>query len=249
MNHAQLKLAGLRFESESEAQVYLDRWEERWADTRIHGTTKRQVAAMFAEEKPTLQPLPVEMFRYFEYGIRTVHLDGCIEVARAYYGAPPGWIGRTVHVQWDRLWVRLIDPDTGQLVREYLRELPGRRKVRDEDQPKRTPPDVLKLLSRAFRAGSATGQLCEEIHKREGVAGVRRIYGVLSLHKKYGAAPVNHACRAALELTMPSYRFVRRYLERMPEPPLTLRQVDPLIRELTHYRDLIDAMSPKGDPV
>ncbi len=32
------------------AQVYLDRWERRWADTRIHGTTKRQVAAMFAEE-------------------------------------------------------------------------------------------------------------------------------------------------------------------------------------------------------
>ena len=34
------------------------------------------------------------------------------------------------------------------------------------------------------------------------------------------------------------YRFVRRFLERRPQ--LTLRQVDPLIRELTHYRDLID---------
>jgi transposase len=39
-------LKGLRFESPEEAQAYLDRWEERWADTRIHGTTKRQVAAM-----------------------------------------------------------------------------------------------------------------------------------------------------------------------------------------------------------
>src|SRR4030095_12402921 len=27
-------------------------WDTRWADTRIHGTTKRQVAAMFAEERP-----------------------------------------------------------------------------------------------------------------------------------------------------------------------------------------------------
>jgi hypothetical protein len=35
------------------------------------------------------------------------------------------------------------------------------------------------------------------------------------------------------------YRFVRRYLERNPKAPLTLRQVDPLIRELTQYRDLI----------
>ena len=47
-------LRGLRFESLEEAQTYLDRWEERWADTRIYGTTKRQVAAMFAEEKPQL---------------------------------------------------------------------------------------------------------------------------------------------------------------------------------------------------
>jgi len=53
-------LKGLRFESLPEAQTYLDHWEERWADTRIHGTTKRQVAAMFAEERPALQPLPIE---------------------------------------------------------------------------------------------------------------------------------------------------------------------------------------------
>jgi transposase len=47
-------LKGKRFESLEEAQNYLDHWEERWADTRIHGTTKRQVLAMFVEEKPAL---------------------------------------------------------------------------------------------------------------------------------------------------------------------------------------------------
>ena len=36
------------------------------------------------------------------------------------------------------------------------------------------------------------------------------------------------------------YRFVRRYLERRPQAPLSLQQVDPLIRELVHYRDLIN---------
>src|SRR6202044_1885292 len=72
-------LKGLRFENLQEAQGYLDQWEARWADTRIHGTTKRQVAAMFSEEKPVLLPLPVEPFRYYQYGERTVHLDGCVE--------------------------------------------------------------------------------------------------------------------------------------------------------------------------
>jgi len=40
---------------------------------------RRQVAAMFAEEKPSLQPLPVEPFRYYQFGKRTVNLDGCVE--------------------------------------------------------------------------------------------------------------------------------------------------------------------------
>jgi hypothetical protein len=75
VGHAQMTpLKGLRFESPQEAQAYLDHWEARWADTRIHGTTKRQVAAMFAEERPALLPLPVEPFRYYQYGERTVHL-------------------------------------------------------------------------------------------------------------------------------------------------------------------------------
>src|ERR1035438_2626237 len=95
--HAQkTPLKGQRFETIEAAQAYLDHWEERWADTRIHGTTKRQVAAMFAEEKPALLPLPVEPFRYYQYGERTVNLDGCVEVDAAYYGAPPGWIGRVL---------------------------------------------------------------------------------------------------------------------------------------------------------
>ena len=51
VGHAQrTPLRGMRFESIEAAQQYLDHWEATWADTRIHGTTKRQVAAMFAEE-------------------------------------------------------------------------------------------------------------------------------------------------------------------------------------------------------
>ncbi len=90
VGHAQkTPLKGKRFESLEEAQAYLDHWEEHWADTRIHGRTKRQVAAMFAEEKPALQALPLEPFRYYQYGQRTVHLDGCVEVEAAYLERNP----------------------------------------------------------------------------------------------------------------------------------------------------------------
>lgn len=233
-------LKGLRFERlDAEAQPYLDRWEARWADTRIHGTTKRQVAAMFAEEQSQLRPLPLEPFRYYQYGTRTVHLDGCVEVAGAYYAPPPGWLGREIAVQWDEHHVRLLDPTTGTLLREHRRQGRGRHAIHPDDQPPRTPPTTLTLLAQAARAGDHIGRLCETIHRRDGELGVRRILGVLALAKQYGAVVVEDGCAVALELGVADYRFVRRYLERHAPAPLTLRQVDPLIRELTHYRDVI----------
>jgi transposase len=240
VGHAQrTPLKGLRFESLEQAQAYLDHWEQRWADTRIHGTTKRQVAAMFAEERPALLPLPVEPFRYYQYGQRTVHLDGCVEVEAAYYGAPPGWIGRHVQVQWDELHVRLLNPLTGELLREHLRQERGRHRIKDEDRPPKTPLGTLALLGRADKAGAQIGVLCRAMHREQGELAVRRILGVLSLAKKYGVASVDDACAAALEVGASNYRFVRRYLERNPQLPLSLRQVDPLIRQLTLYRDFI----------
>ena len=232
-------LKGQRFESLEQAQAYLDRWEANWADTRIHGTTKRQVATMFAEEKPTLLPLPVEPFRYYQYGERVVHLDGCVEVEAAYYGLPPGWIGRGVKVQWDELYVRILDPKNGSLLREHVRQKRGWYRIQPEDHSQRTPFRVVQLLGRAGRVGIHVGTLCNLIYSQQGEVGVRRILGVLSLAKKYGTAAVDEACAAALEMGVHEYRFVRRYLERCPQAPLSLRQVDPLIRELVHYRDLI----------
>jgi transposase len=241
VGHAQkTPLKGMRFESPQEAQTYLDHWEARWADTRIHGTTKRQVAAMFAEERPALQPLPVEPFRYYQYGERTVHLDGCVEVEAAYYGAPPGWIGRRVSVQWDLRHVRLLNPGTGQLLREHLRQARGGHRIKDQDRPKHTPLGTQQLLDRADQAGEQIGALCRGMHQEQGEEAVRRILGMLSLAKKYGAASVDEACGVALEIGSSEYRFVRRYLERHPQMPLSLRQVDPLIRELTLYRDFIE---------
>ena len=231
-------LKGKRFESLEEAQAYLDRWETSYADTRIHGTTKRQVAAMFAEEKPTLLPLPLEPFRYYQHGQRVVHLDGCVEVEAAYYGLPPGWIGRLVRVQWDELYVRILDPQNGLLLREHVRQKRGWYRIKEEDHPKHRPLRVSQLLWRAGRAGTHIGTLCNLIYSQLGEPGVRRVLGVLSLAKKFGTAAVDDACAAALEMGVHEYRFVRRYLERGPQ--LTLRQVDPLIRELVQYRDLIN---------
>jgi transposase len=240
VGHAQkTPLKGQKFESLAEAQKYLDQWESNWADKRIHGTTKRQVAVMFAEEKPALLPLPVEPFRYYKYGERTVHLDGCVEVEAAYYGAPPGWIGRKVQVQFNDSHVRLINPNDGQLLREHLRQQRGRRRIEERDKPSQTPMGTLKLLGRATTVGKNIGELARSLYEREGQVAVRGILGLLSLAKKYGAAACDEACELVME-TGGGYHVVRKYLERRPAA-LGLRQIDPIIRQLTIYRDLIES--------
>lgn len=124
----------------------------------------------------------------------------------------------------------------------------GFHRQRDEDRPAKTPQSTVRLLSRACGAGESIGILCQAIHHQDGEVGVRRILGVLSLVRKYGPVPVEQACAVALEVQFPSYQFVRRYVERQQgQLPLTLTQVDPLIRALTEYRDLIDRRC-EGDP-
>jgi len=241
-------LRGMRFESLDEGQAYLDHWDTRWADTRIHGTTKRQVAAMFAEERPALGALPLTPFRYYQHGTRVVHLDGCVEVDGAYYSAPPGYLGRRLPVQWDGQTVRLLDPRTGQLLREHRWQAHGQHRIAPADRPRRTPSDVLAVLARATRAGRAIGTLCTTIHQQDGPVGIRRILGVLALAKQHGVPAVEAACAAALDLGVPTYRFVRRYLERRVAGPLTLTQIDPLIRQLTLYRDLLDRRAEQETP-
>ena len=227
-------LRGRRFETLDEAQRYLDAWSDRWADTRIHGTTKQQVAAMFETEKPFLRALPAESFRYYEHGVRAVHLDGCIEVARAYYTVPPAWIGQQL--------VRIIDPKSGEMIREHLRQLPGKFRVDSRDQSPKTPLSIAQLLHRANNAGKHVGALCYAIEQRRSQYGAREILGVLALIKKHGSRQVDECCETALDVGAPYYRTVRKLVESRPQPP-PLKQVDELIRDLTHYRHVIDSRS------
>jgi hypothetical protein len=147
--HAQKRpLKGKRFESLEEAQAYLDHGEEHWADTRIHGRTKRPVAAMFAEEKPSLQALPIKPFRYYQYGQRTVRLDGCVEVeARLLRCASrldrsPGRYAMGCDVR-----ATSRSAHSHVLLREHLGQKRGGHRICGADRPRRTLPPYAPAAS------------------------------------------------------------------------------------------------------
>ncbi len=170
-------------------------------------------------------------------------------VEAAWYSAPPGWIGWKLGVQWDERCVRLLDPKTGQRLREHLRQHRGGHRIAEPDRPRRTPLRMLQLLERAESAGPYIGQLCHRPLARHGEPeAVRRLLGVLALAKKHGGVATDDACALALDTGVADYRFVRRYLEHTIQLPLGLRPFDPLIRERVHYRDLIEQRTREVNP-
>jgi hypothetical protein len=209
-------------------------WEERWADTRIHGTTKRQVSAMFAEERPHLQRCRSSPFATTATATRTVHLDGCVEVEAAYYSVPPGWIGQRRRVQWDRaLHVRVLDPDRRAAARTSAHEARAASRRR-RGSPRAHAATTLALLDVARTRRPSIGTPCAITSIAARGAAPRRILGVLALARSTARRSPKTPRKVALEAGAPSYRFLRRYLERVKLPaPLTLKQVDPLIRQLT----------------
>lgn len=238
IGHAQkTPLKGKRYENLEEGQAYLDGWEDRWGDTRIHGTTKRQVRAMFEDEKPRLQPLPLEPFKYYNYGTRTVQLTERVEVVGAYYEVPSGLIGRELQVQWDDRIVRIINPRTGDLLREHTKIAQGTFSPSLEVRPKAVPFEVFSLLARTERIGKHIGVFCRQLHKNDGVRALGRIMGIRHLAKKYGPRTTDAACKLALDHGIFRYHFIKEYLERRGPDNAPLKFIDPLIRSLEEYRD------------
>jgi hypothetical protein len=150
-------------------------------------------------------------------------------------------------VQWDEQHVRLLDPTTGALLREHVVTDRGRHRMRPEDQPTRTPPQVAALLVRAHGIGPAAGAIADAVYADNRILGIRRVLGLCALAKKHGVVAVERAAKVALDAGAHTYRAVKACLVHHQAAPLALRQVDPLIRELTEYRDLVCRIT-QGDP-
>ena len=96
-----------------------------------------------------------------------------------------------------------------------------------------------EALIERIRQGETVAMIARTLFKPDGQA-IHRTTLSHMLHARDNRSAQVGAAKAALDLGVPTYRFLRRYLDRRPPLSLTLRQVDPLIRQLTLYRDLID---------
>jgi len=231
---------GERFESLEEHALHLRHWNERWARTRVHGTTRKQVWAHFLEtDRPALQPCPSEDFALFECGTRKVHVDAHVEVMGAFYPVPLRLIGNPVHVRWDEHLVRVFSD--GVEVAVHARIPPGRWALRPGHEPSELTSSQESHLEWLKRRCSDIGpelrRWAEAAHQVRGIRSFKLLQGVLALARTHSRAQMLRAAATALEQRQFRYSSFKDLAARPPPAPpeRVLTTEHPAIRAMIQY--------------
>lgn len=251
-------LKGRRFKTIEEQNEFLEHWEGKWAASRIHGSARRQVQAMYEEERPHLQPLPLLGMQYFTEAQRTVCDDGCVRVDHSSYAARPATIGSRVLVRVFERRIEIRELQTQALLRTHARaERPGTVVLPDSERVFNPSRETRRILGQARAIGVDAQRLCELLFAVEGRVGQRKLWGIVGLAERYPRRLVDAACARAMADGVHSYRHVKALTEKLvaealaaideaPASPvnapqqaeLDLTQAHPLIRDADEYGEL-----------
>jgi transposase len=249
-------LKGRRFESIETQNEFLAHWERNWAAKRIHGTERRQVQAMFEEERPHLKALPLLGMQYFEEVQRTVCDDSCVRVDHSSYAARPAAIGSKVRLRIFAQRIQIFDLQTGTLLRSHPKaQRPGTVVLPPDERVFNPSRETRLILRQAGQIGEHAARLCQLLFAIEGRVGQRKLWGIVGLVRRYPAHCVNTACAQALEQGIYSYKRVQTLTESLfadaleaieahaggdpvAPTPATLTQQHGLIRDAHEYGDL-----------
>ena len=193
-------------------------------------------------EKPALKSLPQERFSLFQVGTRSVHLDGYVEVARAFYSVPDRLLGEDVRVYWDDRLVRIYHHR--QCVGVYTQAPAGTFNSLDEHRPAHKPARQqayqANLLTKAEHIGPRALDWARGAIEERDVRAYRLLQGMSSLTRKHPRERVDWACDIALEHRLFRYKPLRRLVEqaaaRAPAPPPLIQSHD-IIRDLSEYAE------------
>jgi hypothetical protein len=248
-------LKGHTFTGLGAENQHLVEWEAAVADTRIHGTTRRQVGKVFREvEQPALLALPAGRFPRFQEARRRVHRDGHVEVAKAYYSVPPEYVGRQVWVRWDGRLVRVFN-HRFEPIAVHAQHEPGRFSTRSEHIHSKKISSVERgaewLLKKTALIGPGAGRWAEAMLQERGIEGVRVLVGLVSLARAHPANAIEEACEKALTHRAFRLRALRQILKYGGDrqEPFEFLQEHAVIRDLSEYGQVVRAslrQEPRG---
>lgn len=240
-------LKGRTFPSLAEQNRHLQTWESTIADTRIHGTIRRQVKDVFEQvEKSALLPMPPSRFDLFQEALRSVHRDGHVEVKGAYYSVPPEFLGQRLWARWDGRMVRLFDQKM-RPVAVHVQVHAGAFSTLDAHILPHKISGIEKgtswLLRRVELIGPHAAQWAQSMLQNRGIEGVRVLLGLLSLANKHTQGGIEQACQIAQGHGAYHLRSLRQLIDHQNTAPaqqsFEFIQEHPIIRGLGDYEQFV----------
>ena len=240
-------LKGRTFSSLAQENRHLQQWETTVADTRIHGTTRRQVGKMFQDvDRPALLPLPAGRFGFFQEAQRKVSRDGHVEVAKAYYSVPPEHMGRTVWVRWDGRTVRVFSQRMVQIAIHAQRQ-PGQFSTQGAHIDPRKISGMEKVTAWLLRQVSLIGEHSQRwaaaMMLDRGIAGIRVLQGLIHMANQHDSVSIERACQVALTHGAFRLRAIRELIKRGGggQEQFEFLQEHEIIRDLSSYGHIVRA--------
>lgn len=210
--------AGEDFNGIEDAQRRAEDWCRIRAGMRVHGTTRRRPAEVFAQvEAPALLPPPEQPYRVPAWSEAKVQRDFHVRAQNAFYSVPYRLAGQQVTVRADGTLVKIYH--RGQVVRTHPQQPAGGRSSDAADFPPGTDVyarrDVDKLAAMAAARGEAIGIYAARILDTPlPWTRMRAVYALIGLARTYGSEPVEQACAAALELDVISVGKIKSIVEK-----------------------------------
>ena len=238
-------LKGHTFSSLQDQNQHLLNWETYVADTRIHGTTRKQAGKLFKEEeKSSLLALPAGRFPCFAEGKRSVHRDGHIEVQKSYYSVPPEYVGREVWARWDGHLVRIYNSRMEQIA-VHVQVEPGKFQTLQKHIHSQKSTTVEKgtawMLQRVSLIGTNADKWAQAMLKARGIPGIRVLVGLLSLVNYYDSGSIDRACETALTHNAFRLKTIRELIQRGGFKQQEMEFIDehPIIRNMSDYEAIV----------
>jgi len=220
------------------------------ANQRRHGTTnERPIDRFQAEEQPALKALPKLPYEIEHYHEGIVRIDGHVRFQGKYYSLDERFTHKTVTVIGNSRTVSIYHE--GKLVETHQR-------ITDRARSKSTKRHHLKpweqvcsnpdgLRGEALKIGHSVERLVHKVLERgDGFIDFRRVWGILSLAKKYPHREVDAACEQALLHGESSSRFVERLIIAAREEaldgsptPEPVAQTGKFQRDLSEYAQIL----------
>lgn len=225
------------------------------ANKRKHGTTgELPVVRFMNEEQATLRILPLLPWEQLRYHEGTVRIDGHVRFEGKYYSVSENYVRKPVTVIGSSRQVSIYH--AGKLIETHDR-------VTDRNRSKSTKRHHLKpweqvcnnpegLKGLANKLGPCVLAVVEDIlRKGDGFIDLRRIWGILSLDKKYPKDEIDRACQRALSEENLTYRGIQRFLResedsQLATEPSPRRSPGKFQHDLSEYTQLLLTFD-KGD--